>query len=111
MQKIGAGRARTLFLTGERFDGREAERVGLVHRAVAKEQLGAVVDAVVQQLLSSGPAAVASAKELIAKVAPLALEDAIPVTSRWIAALRATPEAKEGMGAVLAKRKPAWMAD
>jgi len=33
MQKIGAGRARALFLTGERFDGKEAERVGLVHRA------------------------------------------------------------------------------
>jgi methylglutaconyl-CoA hydratase len=111
MQKIGAGRARTLFLTGERFDGREAERVGLVHRAVAKDQLDASVDAVVQQLLGSGPAAVASAKELIAKVGPLTLEDAIPVTSRWIAALRATPEAKEGMSAFLEKRKPSWMTD
>ncbi|MEY3160466.1 MAG: hypothetical protein RIT25_457, partial [Planctomycetota bacterium] len=33
-----------------------------------------------------------------------------PVTSQWIAQLRATPEAKEGMGAFLEKRKPNWMA-
>ncbi len=109
MQKIGPGRARTLFLTGERFDGVEAERVGLVHRAVPSADLDAAVDAVVEQLLSSGPAAVASAKELIREVGPLALEAAVPVTARWIAALRATEEATEGMGAFLEKRKPRWV--
>lgn len=109
MQKIGAGRARSLFLTAERFDGREAERIGLVHRAVPGEQLEASVTAAVQELLSSGPAAVASAKELIRAVAPLGLEEALPVTSAWIAGLRATPEAKEGMSAFLEKRKPQWL--
>lgn len=108
MQKIGEGRARTLFLTGERFDGREAARVGLVHKAVPEGQLDAEVARVIDELLSSGPAAVASAKRLIQRVAPLSLEDAIPVTSRWIAELRATPEASEGMNAFLEKRKPGW---
>lgn len=110
MQKIGAGRARTLFLTGERFDGREAARIGLVQRAVPEAQLDAEVARVVGELLSAGPAAVASAKELIRAVAHLALEDAIPVTSQWIAGLRATPEAREGFAAFLGKRKPGWMA-
>ncbi len=110
MQKIGAGRARTLFLTGERFDGVEAERIGLVHKAVPLDRLDAEVDRTVGELLSAGPAAVASAKELIRTVAPLDLEAAIPVTARWIAALRATPEAQEGMSAFLNKRKPAWLA-
>jgi len=109
MQKIGAGRARTLFLTGERFDGREAERIGLVHRAVPAADLDAAVSAAVHELLTSGPQAVTEAKRLIACVAPLALEDAIPVTSRWIAALRATPEAGEGMAAFLGKRRPGWV--
>ncbi|MBL9076167.1 MAG: enoyl-CoA hydratase/isomerase family protein [Planctomycetes bacterium] len=110
LQKIGAGRARTLFLTGERFDGSEAERIGLVHRAVDEAHLDAAVQQVVGELLSSGPAAVASAKELIRAVAHLSLEDAIPVTSQWIAALRATPEAREGFAAFLGKRKPDWIA-
>ena len=109
LQKIGAGRARTLFLTGERFDGAEAQRIGLVHRAVPVEQLDEAIAQVVRELLSAGPAAVASAKELIRAVAHLSLEDAIPVTSQWIADLRATPEAREGFDAFLEKRKPTWM--
>ena len=47
--------------------------------------------------------------ELIGAVAHLSLEDAIPVTSKWIAALRAPPEAREGFAAFLCKRKPGWM--
>lgn len=109
MQKIGAGRARALFLTAERFDGKEAERIGLVHRAVAQDQLDAAVAAAITELTTSGPAAVASAKELIRAVADLSLEAAIPVTSEWIANLRATPEAKEGMSAFLEKRKANWI--
>lgn len=109
MQKIGAGRARALFLTGERFDGREAERIGLVHRAVAEDELDAAVEQAVGELLTAGPAAVASAKELIRAVDGKTLEDAIPVTSQWIADLRATPEAKEGFTAFLEKRKAGWI--
>lgn len=109
LQKIGAGRARTLFLTGERFDGREAQRIGLVQRAVPEAGLDEAVQRTVDELLAAGPAAVASAKELIRAVASLSLEEAVPVTSQWIAALRATPEAREGFAAFLAKRKPGWL--
>jgi methylglutaconyl-CoA hydratase len=110
LQKIGAGRARTLFLTGERFDGREAQRIGLVHRAVPEAALEAEVQRTTDELLAAGPMAVASAKELIRSVGHLSLEEAIPVTSQWIAGLRATPEAKEGFAAFLGKRKPNWLA-
>ena len=110
MQKIGTGRARTLFLTGERFDGNEAQRIGLVHKACADEKaLDAEVQRTIGELLAAGPMAVASATDLIRSVGALSLEEAIPVTSKWIASLRATPEAREGMGAFLGKRKPNWM--
>jgi methylglutaconyl-CoA hydratase len=108
IQKIGIGRARALFLTGERFDGREAERIGLVHRAVPEDQLDLEVARVVEEILTSGPAAVASAKRLIASVGHLSLEEAVPITATWIAKLRATEEAVEGMAAFLEKREPRW---
>jgi methylglutaconyl-CoA hydratase len=109
MQKIGVGRARALFLTGERFSGAEAQRIGLVQRAVPEAELDGQVQKAVDELLSAGPAAVASSKELIRAVGGLSLEDAIPVTSKWIAELRATPEAREGFAAFLGKRKPNWI--
>lgn len=109
LQKIGTGRARRLFLTGERFDGREAARIGLVSEACPVAELDARVAKVVGELQTAGPAAVASAKELIRTVSPLSLEEALPVTTQWIAELRATDEAKDGMAAFLEKRKPRWI--
>lgn len=109
VQKIGVGCARTLFLTGERFDGREAQRIGLVHRAVPADSLDYEIERVVDELLTSGPRAVASAKGLVRAIRGKSLEEAIPITSRWIAELRATPEAKEGMSAFLEKRKASWI--
>lgn len=111
LQKIGAGAARALFLTGERFDGREAQRLGLVYRAVPEAKLDECVRAAIGELLTAAPLAVGNAKELVRTVAGLTLEEAIPVTSRWIAALRATPEAAEGMAAFLAKRRASWVVD
>jgi methylglutaconyl-CoA hydratase len=109
MQKIGPGRARALFLTGERFDAKEAERIGLIHKAVEQDQLDAEVARVVGELRTAGPAAVASAKRLIQTLGGRPLEECVPLAARWIAELRATPEAREGMSAFLDKRKASWV--
>ena len=62
LPKIGQ-HARRYFLTGERFDAATAHRIGLVHEVT--EEPDATVDAIVEQLLSSGPKAVRAAKELV----------------------------------------------
>jgi enoyl-CoA hydratase/carnithine racemase len=62
LPKIGQ-HARRYFLTGERFDAPTALRIGLVHEVT--EEPDATVDAIVEQLLSSGPQAVRAAKELV----------------------------------------------
>jgi len=62
LPKIGQ-HARRYFLTGERFDAATALRIGLVHEVT--EEPDATVDAIVEQLLSSGPKAVRAAKELV----------------------------------------------
>jgi methylglutaconyl-CoA hydratase len=108
LRAIGPRQARDLFLTGDRFDAREALRIGLVHQVVAAEELPAAVRRKVDSLLTSGPEAVAVAKKLIERVEGLAVEEAIPLTVRTIAERRASEEAREGLSAFLEKRAPRW---
>ncbi|MGH9399158.1 MAG: enoyl-CoA hydratase-related protein [Thermoanaerobaculia bacterium] len=108
LRAIGPRAARDLFLTGDRFDAREAHRIGLVHAVVPAAQLAAAGQKKVESLLSSGPEAVRIAKGLIEKVTRLWPEAAMPLTVRTIAERRASDEAKEGLTAFLEKRPPSW---
>jgi methylglutaconyl-CoA hydratase len=108
LRRIGESRARQYSLTGERFDGLRAEAIGLVNAAVPAAELDAKVEAIVSSLLSSGPEALAKAKELITRVPGMTFEEAKRYTAEMIASLRTSAEAREGMSAFLEKRKPKW---
>jgi len=108
LRAIGARHARDLFLTGDRFDAREAYRIGLVHAVVAPGELEEAAGKKIQSLLAAGPEAVGVAKKLIDLVAGKNPEEAIPLTVSTIAERRASAEAKEGLSAFLEKRPPAW---
>ena len=62
LAKIGPSAARRYFVTGERFTAEVALRIGLVHEVA--DDVDAAVDAVVAELLSAGPEAARTAKEL-----------------------------------------------
>jgi methylglutaconyl-CoA hydratase len=111
LRAIGPRAARDLFLTGDRFDAHEAERIGLVHRVVPAEDLEAAGAKKAASLLAAGPEAVRAAKRLIGEVAGKTPAEAMALTVRTIAERRASAEAKEGLTAFLEKRKPAWAAD
>jgi methylglutaconyl-CoA hydratase len=83
-----------------------------VHEAVAnRKQLDAKIAELASALLQGGPKALAASKALIRAVAHRPIADGVVEdTAQRIAALRATPEAKEGLAAFLEKRQPAWMA-
>jgi methylglutaconyl-CoA hydratase len=106
---IGERMARRYMLSGEEFDAVEAARIGLVHDVVAEQDLEAAIERLLAQLKSSGPMALAAIKALVAKRGRGRIDDAIiDETAREIAAIRATPEAQEGLAAFLEKRAPAW---
>lgn len=105
---IGSRMASRYFLTAEHFDAVEAHRIGMVHEVCAPEALDERIDAIVGALLTGGPLAQHAAKELIRVHRPVA-DAVIEDTAQRIANLRATPEAKEGIGAFLEKRKPSWI--
>ena len=101
--KIGAGAARRLFLTGERFDAGTALRIGLVHEVA--DDLDASVERFVGEILKSGPQATRAAKRLARERSAGAEE-----LARLAAGLRSSAEGQEGLRAFLDKRKPGWSA-
>ena len=101
--RIGAGAARSLFVTGERFDAERALRIGLVDEVA--EDLDAAVERQVAAILKSGPQATRAAKRLT-RERPSDPRD----LARIAAGLRAGDEGQEGLRAFLEKRQPNWSA-
>ena len=107
---IGARASRRYFLTAERFDAAEAHRLGLVHERVADaDALEARGRALAETILAAGPHAVAESKDLVFAVDRPWSWDLHKETARRIARVRASEEGKDGVGAFLEKRKPAWV--
>ena len=110
LPKIGASAARRWFLTAEVFQASAAREAGLVHEVVSSAGLQARGSAFAAQISKNGPRAVREAKALIRTAAGLSRERRLALTVETLARVRATPEAKEGLGAFLEKRPPAWAA-
>jgi methylglutaconyl-CoA hydratase len=106
--KIGASAARRYFLTAEIFVAAEAKAMGLVHEVVPAGELDAATERFVTALRGNGPHAVSVAKHLIREALSRTRKDTIDNAVRAIAALRASPEGQEGLGAFLEKRPPSW---
>ncbi len=107
---IGARSARRYFLTAERFTAAEAYRIGLVHDIAIAEALDDRINELLGDLIVAGPCAQAESKALIRAVARRPVDDAMVAdTASRIARIRASAEAREGVAAFLAKRKPAWV--
>lgn len=110
VRAIGERQARRLFQTGERIDAATAQRIGLLHEAVAPEQLDERIGMLIDSLLAGAPLAQREAKELIDAIAnrPVTAELMDDAAQR-IAERRAQPEAAEGLSAFLEKRPAAWV--
>lgn len=109
IRKIGESKAREYFLTGKRISAKKAQEIGLVNQVVPLEKLEGTVDELISLLLTSGPEALASCKELIFQVPQMSLEEVKEFTARMIANLRISEEGQEGMASFLEKRKPNWI--
>ena len=108
LPKIRPADAREAFLRGNRFLAPEAARMGLINAAVPVEELDAAVDAAVTDLKAGGPEAIAAAKQLMARVPGMPIDEAFRWTGELSASLFRGEEAAEGMRAYLDKRPPSW---
>ncbi|MFH1701418.1 MAG: enoyl-CoA hydratase/isomerase family protein [Candidatus Zixiibacteriota bacterium] len=109
IKKLGEGKAREFFISGERLTAADAYRIGLVNRYYPDDKLDEEIDKLINTLLSSGPNAITMAKELVSSVPGMKPHEFKSYTAEMIAKLRLSDEGQEGMDAFLNKRKPNWV--
>jgi methylglutaconyl-CoA hydratase len=108
LARMGEGHARRVFMSARPFDAVEAERLGIVSRVVAADDLDRAVEAEVAPYLNVAPGAVAAAKRLARDLGPRIDAEVIDDTIRRLADIWEAPEALHGIAAFLDKRPPDW---
>ncbi len=108
IRRMGDKNCREYFLTGERLTAEKALAAGLANKISAPDKLFDTAQVIIDQLLSSGPKALAWCKQIIAE-SPIYPESEVGnYTAEVIAKLRMGDEAQEGIRAFFEKRKPKW---
>lgn len=99
--------AAELYLTGTVFDGRRAETIGLVTRAVPAVDVNIAVAGYAEDLVKGAPGAVAGAKRLLKRSGGIRAE--LDQLSKISAEFFLSEEGREGVAAFAEKRDPKWM--
>ena len=105
---IGVARANELLLTGRLVDGREAEALGILNRAVPTTDVLDEAMTMARTIADNAPFAVRATKQAIRRGLALTVQDAARAEAIVQAQSIETDDAKEGIAALLAKRKPAF---
>ena len=105
---VGLGRAKELVMCSKLVDGTEAERIGLVNRVAAADELEAATDALVGELLACAPVAVAQAKRVLDAAAKPGLAASLELEVTAQAVCARTEDFAEATRAFAEKRPPAF---
>jgi len=103
---VGLARARELLLLGRELDGREAAEWGLVHRAVAPEQLDAEVDSLVERLAAGPTVSLGLTKWLLRAAQTEPLEEQLHHEALALELSSRSEDFREGLAAFRDKRAP-----
>jgi methylglutaconyl-CoA hydratase len=106
---IGLRHTRRYALTGERFDAREAERIGLIHEVIPESGTETKLEAVLDAIFLGSPTAIAMTKSSFLGANNLLLDERqISMLAHEGWTQRHSSEGQEGTTAFREKRKPSW---
>ncbi|MEY3903958.1 MAG: hypothetical protein RL189_3264 [Pseudomonadota bacterium] len=114
LRKLGAGRAASFMLSGERLSALQALNIGLVNHVVDSSETDVFrqkLAAVVSEHLKAGANAARRTKELLRKIHPLPDPGLFEYTASAIAQARCSAEGKHGLQQFFEKKPPVWAAD
>jgi 2-(1,2-epoxy-1,2-dihydrophenyl)acetyl-CoA isomerase len=106
---VGMARAKDLLLTGRRFDGAEAEQLGLVAAAVPTADVLGTAQERARGLAGGATVALALAKRMLDQAQHLSLEDLADVEAYSQAVTRSTQDHREAIEAFRSKRSPVFL--
>ncbi|HKW05634.1 MAG TPA: enoyl-CoA hydratase-related protein [Nitrososphaerales archaeon] len=105
---VGMGKAKEMIFLAKRITGEEAEKLGLVNRAIDQNQFWNVVDEITGSIKERAPLAIAYAKAAMNRVWESGLEDGLMFENYYSSLNYASEDREEGFRAFLEKRKPIW---
>lgn len=105
---IGPARAKELLYFGNRIDGQEAYRIGLVNRVVPPEQLMAEVKRWAAELAERAPLSLKALKYCVNVGMQMDLFGALEYETNSVVPLAITEDCMEGIQAFIEKRKPVF---
>jgi methylglutaconyl-CoA hydratase len=107
-RQIGEKRMRDLLLTGRFITASEALPMGLITEIVPPENLLGRAREIASTLIASSPTSLTRTKRLLLQFDEKSIEEEIDLAIRENAAIRSTPDFREGVTAFLEKRAPKW---
>jgi enoyl-CoA hydratase/carnithine racemase len=103
---VGRKKAMEMVLMGRRIPAPEAERIGLITRAVEPDRLDLEVHETLQVLTSKSPVGIRIGKEAFRVMSDMAFDRAVDYLCEALGRVISTEDAAEGMSAFLEKREP-----
>jgi len=106
---VGPRRAMELLLTGDTVDAHQAQQMGLVNRVVPREKLQETVDAMVKRISEKSGPVLTLLKRVIFEGTWRPFDEALRRAQNiYLNQLFELEDSREGVRALLEKRKPVW---
>jgi enoyl-CoA hydratase len=107
-RNVGAKKTAELMLLGEQISATEAERIGIVNRVVAADELDGAVAEWATRLAGRSPILMRLGKDAMYRQQDMALADAIEFLRAQLTLAFSTEDIQEGVRAFFEKREPEW---